>query len=241
MVLATDPLLQNILDNPDDDLVRLVYADWLEEQGQGDRAEFIRVQVELANRLAGPAGPVSLESLWVQGDKKIRDLLWRERQLLNANVFLWLGKMGDLFPIGETVVYSTNPPTRYHGGWSDGDMDINANFRCGFIEEITCPWKSWRDHARIILACQPVQQVRLTSWPDVEVFHSHRSISTAGTSVLVALRGERTYLGEPDSYVTPLRGIDISDLLSKNWLGISFHLPPLIQPWQMHTIREPVP
>jgi uncharacterized protein (TIGR02996 family) len=37
-----------ILAAPDDDLPRLVYADWLEEQGEVERAEFIRVQCELA-------------------------------------------------------------------------------------------------------------------------------------------------------------------------------------------------
>jgi uncharacterized protein (TIGR02996 family) len=38
--------LQAILDDPDDDALRLVYADWLEEQGD-PRAEFIRAQCEL--------------------------------------------------------------------------------------------------------------------------------------------------------------------------------------------------
>jgi uncharacterized protein (TIGR02996 family) len=42
-------LFQAILDNPDDNAVRLVYADWLEEHGQPARADFIRVQVELAH------------------------------------------------------------------------------------------------------------------------------------------------------------------------------------------------
>ena len=37
-----DAFLQAILDAPDDDTPRLVYADWLEEHGQPDRAEFIR-------------------------------------------------------------------------------------------------------------------------------------------------------------------------------------------------------
>jgi uncharacterized protein (TIGR02996 family) len=41
-------LLRAILDDPDDDGRRLVYADWLEERGDVARAEFIRVQVELA-------------------------------------------------------------------------------------------------------------------------------------------------------------------------------------------------
>lgn len=40
--------LQSIRDDPGDDTVRLVYADWLEEHGQLERAEFIRIQCELA-------------------------------------------------------------------------------------------------------------------------------------------------------------------------------------------------
>jgi uncharacterized protein (TIGR02996 family) len=37
-----------VVASPDDDLPRLVYADWLEEHGDADRAEFIRVQCRLA-------------------------------------------------------------------------------------------------------------------------------------------------------------------------------------------------
>jgi uncharacterized protein (TIGR02996 family) len=40
--------LQAILERPDDDTPRLVYADWLEEHGDADRGRFIRVQCELA-------------------------------------------------------------------------------------------------------------------------------------------------------------------------------------------------
>ncbi len=40
--------LQAIRERPDDDLPRLVCADWLEESGEGDRAELIRLQIEQA-------------------------------------------------------------------------------------------------------------------------------------------------------------------------------------------------
>lgn len=42
-------LLDGILDAPDCDTARLVYADWLQEHDLVDRAEFIRVQVQLAS------------------------------------------------------------------------------------------------------------------------------------------------------------------------------------------------
>jgi len=40
--------LRAILDAPNDDLPRLIFADYLEESGEADRAEFIRIQCELA-------------------------------------------------------------------------------------------------------------------------------------------------------------------------------------------------
>jgi uncharacterized protein (TIGR02996 family) len=43
-------LLDAIRDDPDDDAARLVYADWLEENGRADHAELIRVQIAQARR-----------------------------------------------------------------------------------------------------------------------------------------------------------------------------------------------
>src|SRR6476660_8352291 len=43
-------LLAAIRQAPADDAPRLVYADWLDEHGQPERAEFIRIQCELARR-----------------------------------------------------------------------------------------------------------------------------------------------------------------------------------------------
>jgi uncharacterized protein (TIGR02996 family) len=56
-------LLKAIIDDPQDDLPRLAFADWCEENGDDTRAEFIRVQVELARLQAryqsdeNPDGP----------------------------------------------------------------------------------------------------------------------------------------------------------------------------------------
>lgn len=40
-----DALLRSILEHPQEDLPRLVYADWLDEAGEAERAEFLRCQV----------------------------------------------------------------------------------------------------------------------------------------------------------------------------------------------------
>jgi uncharacterized protein (TIGR02996 family) len=52
--------LDDIVTNIDDDTPRLVYADWLTENGQDERAEFIRVQVERASLPAWDPAQVCL-------------------------------------------------------------------------------------------------------------------------------------------------------------------------------------
>jgi uncharacterized protein (TIGR02996 family) len=48
--------LQAVIEAPDDDAPRLIYADWLEDHGDPERAEFIRLQCRPDPRRAGRAG-----------------------------------------------------------------------------------------------------------------------------------------------------------------------------------------
>jgi uncharacterized protein (TIGR02996 family) len=50
-----DALLRAICTDPDDDTPRLVFADWLQEHGDEDRAEFVRAQVRHAALLRNAA------------------------------------------------------------------------------------------------------------------------------------------------------------------------------------------
>jgi uncharacterized protein (TIGR02996 family) len=54
-------LLRAVCDAPDDDALRLVYADWLEEHDDLDRAAFIRAQVRLARLRPWDDGHVELD------------------------------------------------------------------------------------------------------------------------------------------------------------------------------------
>jgi uncharacterized protein (TIGR02996 family) len=62
-----EAILSAVCERPDDDAPRLVFADWLEDNGDPQRAEFIRAQIELA-RLSS-------------ADERRVTLLARERQL----------------------------------------------------------------------------------------------------------------------------------------------------------------
>src|SRR5262245_20318888 len=50
--MTDECFLRALADDPNDDVTRLVYADWLEERGDG-RAEFVRAEVALTNASAG--------------------------------------------------------------------------------------------------------------------------------------------------------------------------------------------
>lgn len=65
---------------PDDDLPRLVYADWLDEHDEHDRAQFIRIQCELASG-TNDGEPLS--------DERRRALEAREAELFAGHRAEW--------------------------------------------------------------------------------------------------------------------------------------------------------
>ncbi len=72
-------LLRLVIENPEDDTPRLVYADWLEENGREDRAEFIRLQCQIA-RLA-------------ETEAEQIDLAERESALMGSHRTNWLAEV----------------------------------------------------------------------------------------------------------------------------------------------------
>jgi uncharacterized protein (TIGR02996 family) len=63
-----EALLRAVCENPDDDLPRLVFADWLEEHDEPERAEFIRLQIEIASASPSHRG-------WKRINDRIQQLL----------------------------------------------------------------------------------------------------------------------------------------------------------------------
>src|SRR4051812_34434440 len=72
---AEEVFVQAVCEAPDDDASRLVFADWLEDNGQAERAEFIRSQCRRA----------ALDP----HDDGYEDLLAREQQLLAQHARKW--------------------------------------------------------------------------------------------------------------------------------------------------------
>lgn len=81
---------------PTDDLPRMVAADWLEENGEPERAEFVRVQCEIAK-----SGPTPL-------------LLYRENELFSPGVGVW-ESFRDRYPEFVILTPSQCQPGHYTG------------------------------------------------------------------------------------------------------------------------------
>ncbi len=79
-------LLRKIIEDPHDDAPRLVYADYLDEHGQSERAEFIRVQCELVGvRAAIDEADKQDDDIWTK-----RPLYRRRAELAAREKELWL-------------------------------------------------------------------------------------------------------------------------------------------------------
>jgi uncharacterized protein (TIGR02996 family) len=90
--------LADVAERPDDDAPRLIYADWLQDNGDPDRAELIRAQCELAGKRV------------VGGKARRAELKRRVDALFQENGGRWARAFGDWCP-------------DYLSGWSRGFPD----------------------------------------------------------------------------------------------------------------------
>jgi len=142
-----DAIHAKILAEPDEDVHRLAYADWLDEQGDPARAEFVRVQCRLAlhDRLRAQADAAG--EPWLDGMllfSRRTQLQTRERELWGRYCRKWLG------------IPETHNPLEFLA------VEL-AQYRRGFIESVRCSGDKWARHGDDVLAAHPVRRVTLTS------------------------------------------------------------------------------
>lgn len=133
MQTEAEAFLQRIRAYPDDDTPRLIFADWLEEQGGADpalgaaRARLIRVQIALAHLTGEEAGRDS--------EAAVTRLAAEERELLAA----------------------------YRTTWAAGFRGLASGleFRRGFVEEVKVAARQFIRHAHEVFAAGPVRHVHL--------------------------------------------------------------------------------
>jgi uncharacterized protein (TIGR02996 family) len=126
-----DALLRAVCANPDEDTPRLVFADWLDEHGEAERAEFIRLQIGLARGNA---------------DAALRE---REKALLAAHGEKW---SEPLLAIGLPLVAYQKPKSSTING-----IEYRRGFPYGV--QIDEGEAKFADHAIDLFRCAPVQRI----------------------------------------------------------------------------------
>lgn len=162
--------LVSVIAAPDDDAPRLALADWMEEQGDAAKAEFIRVQIEQSKYASTTCthggGTKWSPCCWIE---KLRR---RERDLIKSHFWEWTESLPEELTTKQCPICVDYPADwetnvvecrrcESTGVIGDGDK---LTFRRGFIEAVTCDWPTWRDHGDAILASNPIQEVTLTSY-----------------------------------------------------------------------------
>jgi uncharacterized protein (TIGR02996 family) len=96
-------LLRAIESEPDDDAPRLIYADWLEENGDEDRSRFIRLQCEYSRRFPNRGWPLAPHPEADALATEIEGLLARHRDAWTAGLPKWA--RGERFERGFPHVW----------------------------------------------------------------------------------------------------------------------------------------
>lgn len=134
-------LLRSVLENPKDDNPRLVYADWLEENGDLDRSELIRIQI----RLHDIKDEVKLR---IVEPISIPDPLVVENRRLKQ-------RASQLF----LIVCKFKLPSQC---WPFNADDMRTEWERGFPHKIELKCTDFMKHAETIFRQTPIQEVRLT-------------------------------------------------------------------------------
>lgn len=159
-------LLRAIVESPENTALRLVYADWLADNGEPEREEFIRVQCELAERFPG----LNHESLPIH-TAHLGPMAWYEFDALRRRERELLFPEGKFRPHQEWFPEFGVDWLFKRSGYTDNHPDKKmALVRRGFVERVRCPLSAWFGQKADgsdgcgpqIVACQPVTGVEIT-------------------------------------------------------------------------------
>lgn len=151
-------LLRAVCEDPADDLLRLVLADSLDDHGEADRAEFVRLQCKLST-LGECERDFSLGlsccCAFCRGGGL--PLQWRQDELIRSCLWKWL--RDELPP----AVWAEFDRWTHEGNvvTSKRDDDLSLVFRRGFVSEARCRLADWLAHGPAVVARHPVEAVVL--------------------------------------------------------------------------------
>jgi uncharacterized protein (TIGR02996 family) len=213
--------LEAIIAAPDDDTPRLIFADWLEENGGSAgaaRAEFVRVQCKIATLRHELMSDEDCGDVNCPGCQERRTLRQRERELLGS-------------PYGVSgVLIVRQPRPEWVGALKDilpWDRD-SWTFRRGFVEEIELWIGEWVSRGHELRQAAPLRVVRLTCGSATFENSVNLSFQRAMQNALIRLAQD----DEPgDNPVCGLDTLDLSRIIIDRW-ELNMALNQAFRPWR---------
>ncbi|MGL6075613.1 MAG: TIGR02996 domain-containing protein [Fimbriiglobus sp.] len=208
-------LVMGIATNPDADLPRLVYADWLEEHDRGIYAEFIRLQCEIARLEVGP------------------------RDIIDQNVPLWRRQQEILDDHLMELVPSFTEIRQQHF------LTLNARFQRGFLDDVAMSFQSfvmnaiWLDRQLV-----PFRRFRVAATPGDfhQLLHLSDNRHERLTELAIENMGDSEVMLLPEPRLWPkLVGLVVTSSPYPNQDWIPFitqtmpHLRELVLPYNQMT------
>jgi uncharacterized protein (TIGR02996 family) len=141
--------LDFIVAHPDDDTPRLVFADWLEEEGDGARAEFIRVQVERARLPEWDARQVRLRL--------------RERALIEQHEKKWKGELPDIEGVTWEEFRRGFVATATFSTFAVLGANASACWAAAPIEAVSVRWPRRDESSETILPIPGLRELSITA------------------------------------------------------------------------------
>jgi uncharacterized protein (TIGR02996 family) len=177
---AGNGLLQDIIENPTDDVPRLVYADWLEEHGAEERADFIRQAVAFPH--ASFVRLTARDPFLLLGLEPGKPQRVSPPNVEPANYRTWMWVESDFGCVVE-------------------DLCRHLDYReeRGFVEGIHCLCADWLVSAGDVLPGHPVQTAQIRGnlrdetslFVDLLLDHRIARLHTLDLSLVTHFREER--------------------------------------------------
>lgn len=154
-----DAFLRAILERPNDDVPRLVYADYLDDIGQSERAWFIRFQCDPDNQFIhdGEREYSSIEANLGEWFPFVTIITGRKREKFGPNGTAYLADYGP--PNLILFVGRKDRSTRER-------RRVELPIRRGFVASATCAWGGWLTYVQPIRMFTPIEFVQLIDIPD---------------------------------------------------------------------------
>lgn len=181
--------LRAIIADPDNDVPRLIYADWLEEHGETARADFVRVQCELAkprpacewldlnggpcpdyNAKRPPCRVINWCPTCGRHEARMAHPRRRECDLLETHHRGWAPPGWDWGLLHDLSL----------GAPLDPYVTASCIFHRGFVDALACSCADWLRHGHALTQAAPIRDVTLggcmdpTTWSGLDLVGVHR-------------------------------------------------------------------